>query len=404
MRHLRHLRHLTDELETLPQTVARRLVAPLYQQPLTMVMGAAMFMTLGVIGFLGTGSPWYVAGTAASLLCCVWRLWEIRQYRQRAAWATPAQWARRCFASFWVTGAVWGAWSLVLPFESNRFLVFMLINVQCTCVTAGAVRNNGVPAVAIGQILLALLPPAFICALSDSRYLNAFTPFVFVDFFGAVTMIRFLHGQTLAMMMADEEKSALLERLSASHQDLELANQHLEALATTDGLTGVANRRAFDLALVREWRRMTRSGEPIALLLVDIDFFKAFNDRYGHPAGDEALRLAAAAAGRVMRRPGDLLARYGGEEFVAILPATDLAAAMGIAERLRQQVEDIGLAHDGSPWGHVTVSVGVASLVATRGGRCEAVIDAADRGLYAAKGEGRNCARAAAVREEALLF
>jgi diguanylate cyclase (GGDEF)-like protein len=250
--------------------------------------------------------------------------------------------------------------------------------------------------VAVGQVLLGLLPPVFICAFSHSRYMNAFTPFVIVNFIGAVSMIRFLHEQRLSLLLADEEKSVLLERLAASHQDLELANRHLAALAASDALTGLANRRAFDLALIREWRRMARARQPIALLMLDVDHFKAFNDRYGHPAGDEGLRLVAAATDAAMRRPGDLLARYGGEEFVAILPGTDMAAAMGVAERVRQNVADISLAHDASPWGHVTVSIGVSSLVPEQDGACSALIESADAALYAAKTEGRNRVRIAA--------
>jgi diguanylate cyclase (GGDEF)-like protein len=295
-----------------------------------------------------------------------------------------------------MTGAVWGAWSFVVPFETDRYFDFMIVSTQCICILAAAVRNSGVPAVAIGQVLLALLPPVFICALSHSHYMNAFTPFVIVNFFGAVSMIRFLHEQRLSLLLADEEKTSLLERLSASHQDLELANRHLAALAASDGLTGLANRRAFDLALIREWRRMARARQPIALLLLDVDHFKSFNDRYGHPAGDEGLRLVAAATDRAMRRPGDLLARYGGEEFVAILPATDVAAAMGVAERVRQNVEEIQVAHSASPWGHLTVSIGVSSLRPDQDGECSTLVERADSALYAAKTEGRNRVRVAA--------
>jgi len=186
----------------------------------------------------------------------------------------------------------------------------------------------------------------------------------------------------------------------------------LRRIATIDVLTGVANRRRFDEAIERECRRARRSGEPMALLMVDVDHFKAFNDRYGHPAGDACLRMLAQAMVHACVRPADLVARYGGEEFVVMLPQTPRAGAQHMAHRILDTIEALAIDHEASPTSrHVTVSVGVACYDAdseswirpsadsrfiddtlTRGFPVE-LVQAADRALYCAKRAGRGQAR-----------
>lgn len=169
------------------------------------------------------------------------------------------------------------------------------------------------------------------------------------------------------------------------------AVERYERLATIDVLTGIPNRSAMDAALEREWRRARRNGEPIAMLMLDVDFFKTFNDTYGHVAGDSCLQQVAAAGAGVLVRPSDLFARYGGEEFAAILPQTTLEGAVQIGETLRKAVERLAIPHEGSSLGHVTVSVGAAAIepqAAAEG--AEALVLAADEALYDAKRGGRN--------------
>jgi diguanylate cyclase (GGDEF)-like protein len=169
-------------------------------------------------------------------------------------------------------------------------------------------------------------------------------------------------------------------------RDLAAANAELERLATADAGTGIANRRRFDSALAEEWRRAARGERPLALLLADIDHFKAFNDRNGHLAGDDCLRRVAAVIGAHARRPGDVAARYGGEEFALLLPETEAAAAAAIAESARAEVAALGMAHEASPTAAVvTISIGWAALIPPVGGEPQALIAAADRALYVAK-------------------
>jgi diguanylate cyclase (GGDEF)-like protein len=164
----------------------------------------------------------------------------------------------------------------------------------------------------------------------------------------------------------------------------------LTELALHDGLTGIPNRRAFEEAIEREWRLALRSQQAMSLLLIDVDMFKQYNDRYGHLAGDACLRTVAEILTQAVQRPSDLLARYGGEEFVLILPSTPLAGARDVAERLCASMRQRHLHHDDSPVGHVTISIGAASILPTQGALSDELVAAADRALYEAKRKGRN--------------
>jgi diguanylate cyclase (GGDEF)-like protein len=181
------------------------------------------------------------------------------------------------------------------------------------------------------------------------------------------------------------------ESLLVLTRKLDAANQELKRLSALDGLTGIANRRHFDAVLAREWRRAMRKGDEVAVLMCDIDFFKRYNDSYGHQSGDECLRLVAQALSQTMDRGGDLLARYGGEEFVAVLPGTTLKGASLVAEEMRQAVSRLQIEHPGTPFSQITASFGVASAVAMPETDPNDIVGAADRALYKAKHAGRNC-------------
>jgi len=165
----------------------------------------------------------------------------------------------------------------------------------------------------------------------------------------------------------------------------------LRSLAQLDGLTGLANRRHFDTKLDAEWRRGIRSGSPLALILIDIDYFKNFNDCYGHPAGDACLQQVAKCLRAGFTRSSDLVARYGGEEFVCVLPETPLAGADAKAQSLESAIRALGIPHEKSkvPGGIVTISLGVAVAIPTLRGNLADLILGADRSLYLAKNAGR---------------
>ena len=194
------------------------------------------------------------------------------------------------------------------------------------------------------------------------------------------------------MILQIRVREALDAELRNARASLELHNISLRALADSDGLTGLGNRRLFEEALEREVGRARRGSLPFALILTDVDFFKKYNDRYGHVAGDACLRQVALAIASGARRPADLAARYGGEEFVLILPDTDLDGAMAVAELIREAVAALQIEHADSPQGQVTLSLGVVAGYPAREPEQEASawVQAADTALYDAKAAGRD--------------
>jgi diguanylate cyclase (GGDEF)-like protein len=165
----------------------------------------------------------------------------------------------------------------------------------------------------------------------------------------------------------------------------------LRGLAALDGLTGLANRRAFDATLASEWRRAIRSGAPLSLLMVDIDHFKQYNDAFGHQGGDQCLITMAQTLAESLLRAGDFPARYGGEEFVVVLPNTNEAGAELVAENIRARIEKRAICHPLSSVGpHVTISIGRATVIPGTDDTIEKIVSLADMGLYQAKSLGRN--------------
>ncbi len=191
--------------------------------------------------------------------------------------------------------------------------------------------------------------------------------------------------------------------LRESQRQLADANIELQKLAALDGLTGIANRRRFDEVLNTEWQRGQRDKVPLSLLMCDIDSFKRYNDNYGHLAGDLCLKKVAAVLTEHLKRPADLAARYGGEEFALILPDTELAGALSVAQACRRQLETLRLDNpQAEPFGVVTMSIGVARMVPSAATGLAQLIERADQALYAAKRSGRNRVYSAADLADSL--
>lgn len=190
---------------------------------------------------------------------------------------------------------------------------------------------------------------------------------------------------------AMNELKRQIEKERLLTEQLEIANQKLKKIASVDELTQIANRRSFDLYLRREWDRMSREKAYLSLMLCDVDFFKLYNDTYGHQAGDRCLQQVASVLKENAKRPADLVARYGGEEFVLILSRTTAKGAMEIGENIRQQIKDQNIAHASSHISTgVTISIGVASIVPIPSFPAEKLIAKADEALYWAKEQGRD--------------
>jgi diguanylate cyclase (GGDEF)-like protein len=186
-------------------------------------------------------------------------------------------------------------------------------------------------------------------------------------------------------------------------QELRRALARAAAQAAVDSLTGIANRRTLDQRLEEDWRRAMRTQTPLALMMIDVDHFKQFNDAFGHRAGDDCLRAIAQALTQHVQRAGELVARFGGEEFVVLLPEVDASRANRIAEVIRVAVYELGIAHPHADNHRVTVSVGCAALVPHAGEDCHRLVDLADQMLYLAKRAGRNCVRVDDADVEVLL-
>ena len=182
-----------------------------------------------------------------------------------------------------------------------------------------------------------------------------------------------------------------IEHRAAAEVALQAANQELQRLAYLDGLTQIANRRRFDERLRQEWQRMKRDQSPLSLILCDIDYFKQYNDAYGHQVGDDCLCMVASAIAAAVRRPSDLAARYGGEEFAVLLPNTDLAGAREVAIAIQSHIRDLQRPHRRSEVSHfLTVSFGIASLIPSEETAPEQLLMQVDQALYRAKSEGRD--------------
>lgn len=216
----------------------------------------------------------------------------------------------------------------------------------------------------------------------------------------ALNSIRDVLRNALAGLRFGRERQRFVRQLLERNRELESSldrrrrnEAHLRRLSLIDGLTGIYNRRGFDQALELEWQRALRAQEPLSLIMIDIDCFKAFNDRYGHPVGDGCLQQVAQELRCTLRRPGDLVARYGGEEFVALLPNTTCAGAILIGEEMRHRIVALAIPHQASVNDRcVTISAGLATITpgAADGQRSQALLRQADQALYAAKDGGRN--------------
>lgn len=263
-----------------------------------------------------------------------------------------------------------------------------------------AVVRNTLMAVMAASILLALLVVVWsvrpmtrsIGQLAaavdqiDGGHLDTPLPLLGSDEIGRLSSAFSRMAQRLSRYTDDLEQR-VVERTT----ELEEVNCKLALLSNTDGLTGLANRRRFDEVLGSEWARAKRSGQPLALIMLDVDYFKKYNDRYGHQAGDECLKKVASMLEAQARRASDLVARYGGEEFALILAGTDASVALCLAEAVRQTTEAMDMPHELSSFGRVTVSAGVATMNVDSGWDAEGLLRAADLALYRAKDDGRNC-------------
>ncbi len=284
------------------------------------------------------------------------------------------------------------------------------INIQVMHQIFGAdfqvfMATSGAQALAICQanppdlVLLDVVMPGMdgfeVCSQLKSNDATCNIPVIFVT--AHTDAAQETHGLSLGAVdfIAKPVNPAVVRARVRTQLTLKFQSDLLRKLVFLDGLSGVFNRRYFDQQLVIEWARSTRSSSPLSVIMIDVDHFKLFNDRYGHQAGDDCLRLIAVTLKSSLRRPADLVARYGGEEFACILPDTAFDDALVLANELERRVRAQGIPHaESSVGGVVTVSIGLATRTVDSGGDASALVGLADAQLYCAKqtGRGRVCA------------
>ena len=239
-------------------------------------------------------------------------------------------------------------------------------------------------------IIYVYLPIRLPAAAAFAAFYSAVAVSWWVLLYGAPHGVEQVYFGILWVMLANGLGFAAANALQRSQRTQFAQSLLLHKLLSTDSLTGIGNRRRFDDALAREWRRCRRAGLPMSLLMIDVDHFKAYNDHYGHQQGDECLRQVARLLLDGIGRPGDLVARYGGEEFLCMLPDTGMAGALAVADKLAATVRQADIHHPRSPAGaRLTISIGAATAK-DLSGEPEALVAVADKLLYAAKAAGRN--------------
>ncbi len=368
-----------------------RLVDSLFDQRSSLIQGAFALCLVQFVGWFRTGATWFLAAAAASLLVLLARLMMGRAYAKRDPAGPPDVWARRFMLGSIAAGLTWGVTGFaVVWYHMDAKTIQLVVCVQSGWIGGLAVRNAVSPATVLYASLATLVLPIIAGITSSDLFYQCTWMFFVLQLFANLSIAKYLGEARVAMLLSEQAVADSHAQLSQACLELEVANATLQRLSDTDGLTGIGNRRAFDAVLAVEWARCAQERTSLALLLFDVDRFKAFNDIYGHPAGDSCLRLVGGLLAGAVRQRRDFAGRFGGEEFVVLLTDADALDGARIAERLCQEVADAHMPHQGSPFARITVSAGVAGLVPEADDSPDTLIARADKALYRAKQMGRN--------------
>lgn len=374
-----------DLNERVAAAQADALFSAIVPSAVTGFAGAALIATTMFGTPAETGAEIFVAVTALILGV---RLIVRARYRKRDR-GRPETWLRRATALIFVSGLVWGT----MMFWAARAATDAQLLVA-TAITLGAVMITVTSASYWPAHLAFHVPASLIAAtgfLSSGRAGHLQIGIATIILCGAMMLAgRRLGTEIIRSMRLSAENAGLVARLQEQTDELSRANDDLEQLSRTDALTGLANRRSFAEGLERHWNMSVRLQRPIALLVIDVDRFKNYNDSFGHAAGDLCLQVVADVLASSARGATDVAARLGGEEFALILPETGEDTAALVAERIRTTVESFTLEPTADLPHPVTVSVGVAAMNPAEGQQAGMLVDAADRALYRAKETGRN--------------
>ena len=351
----------------------------------------------GIIAYLSfesddalIGVLWWVVFVAITL----GRIWNTRQFCDVFAKGESINfkhWFSRFFALTLLAGAGWGVGGFVvgssLDHLSQVYIFIVLIGVGAAAIPLLGVMQS----VMLSFQAISTVPYIIYISIQlDER--GGMLLFMFALYMVAVvSSIRRMNKNFGECMTLQFEKTQMVDALSESNQKLQYTNEKLETLSLEDALTELHNRRYFEMQLEVEWRREAREQKILTLMVIDIDFFKLYNDTYGHAEGDVCLKNVAQALRSCIHRPSDIIARIGGEEFVVMLPGIDENGASVLAKQMQDQLELTALTHASSPLGeNLTVSIGIASVVPGNNATALGLFKAADKALYKAKANGRN--------------
>ena len=398
------LRHFFPERK-LSVATEWRLLEMVYSFPQMLWSNLLLSGLMGLLAWYRMRDGWSAGWACTGIVLAVLRIQDYYSFPKRRPVSSLYRARLRFVCLACATGAFWGSSTLVLVVTDDWFIRLCVMNAQTVIVASAVIRNAPIAAAAFGQLAAGALPMLATCLLASEPLFKIYGGFATLYVLTAFTVTRHLNLQTVRLVLADEATAASSRREGEARAGLEAANLRLEAMAATDGLTSIPNRRCFDDTLRREWLRALRAGTGVSVLLIDIDRFKAYNDAFGHPSGDDCLRQVARCLTGAVRRPVDLVARYGGEEFAVLLPGADGFGAIDTGERMRAAVENLAMA--GAMGRAVTISVGAAFCVPTPsdtpwsedapGQGIAALIACADAKLYEANRSGRNCVRGETV-------
>lgn len=362
------------------------------KQTSIVVAGHLLVAAINIGLFWLTVSHTFAFVWAVCLLCVVLFRWLLKaKYQRHQRRSEPRYWRKLFAASSLSLGLVWLVWCLYVSMAKDfSGTGLSIIVITAAGLVSGAVASTSSSVYSYVCFSVPILLPLGAVLLVNEHTETQGIGVLLIAFF--VVILR--QVQRINQVLKESIINSL-ELEKSKEQTEKLANELYE-LSTRDALTSVINRRGFDEALSHEWMRAKRSNTPLTLLMIDVDYFKTFNDSLGHPAGDECLRRIASTLTRYARRAGEVIARYGGEEFAILLPNTGASEGAIIAENIRLGIAGLGIEHPASGVGDaVTVSIGVCGAEPGQLEDSQTLLRLADHALYQAKADGRNCVRSA---------
>lgn len=353
---------------------------------------AAMLIAYMAIeaGLYLEGAGWFALFVLATLLRTI-NTWRFCAQLESEEKINFRQWMRRFYIYTFVVAISWCLGGIAIGPQLDS-LAQVYVFIVLLGVSAAAIPLLGVMQNVMLMFQFILIIPYLVCVaimLGDRGIILVFMFGLYL--IGVVFSIHRMDRTLSESLGLQYEKSQLASSLTATNQQLQSANEQLETLTLEDSLTGLNNRRYFEMKLESEWRRASREQSILSLMVIDIDYFKLYNDTYGHAEGDNCLRCVASVLRSTLHRPADVIARIGGEEFIVLLPGIDESGAVLLARQMQQQLKRAQLTHATSPLGeYVTISIGIVSTVPNDLVTPLGLFKAADKALYSAKSKGRN--------------